>query len=286
MGELARNARLKALTFVLVGLAFPVSGSGQINAPGARTLFARTFLVRSDWRLSETAFVDSGRRKANRTMVWENTVVYGFGHSLMGIATLPIVNRPDVSTSDATASRGTALGDPTFLVQFDGLYRNNRPGGFTRLATFFGVRPPWGRESFTSGAYDLVQGLIWTRTTPRWWTSADIQWTATTDRDGLKRSDALQLDASVMYRARTFPQTQDLFLVLELNAIRRAQDIADDQAIESSGGGVIFLSPGAEIFVRRNLVFELSAQIPIDETFDDTRASPQWSLVAGFRFLY
>jgi hypothetical protein len=173
-----------------------------------------------------------------------------------------------------------------FLLQYDGLYRKNRPGGFTRLAGFLGVRAPWGEEPFTTGATDLMYGLIFSHATARWWINGDFQWVATTEAEHFEAGNILQLDASIMYRLLTYPERNDLFLVLEVNSISQGNAKRRGVKLDNTGGDTVFLSPGVELFLRRNWVLEFSAQIPVGQLPNGTQLARDWILVIGFRFLY
>lgn len=267
----------------------------QINSPGARTLFARNFLYRSDWRLTRLSnLLNDGDEVPDpldrdvSVLVWRNTFVYGLPHSFMMAGELPVVTRSASRTlaGERSSSRDTGLADPMFLLQYDGLYRANRPGGFTRLAGFVGVRPPWGQRPFSTGATDFVSGFVFSHATSRWWLNSDIQWIATREAKGFEAGDVLQIDASLMYRLLTYPEHNDLFLVLELNSISEGQDVSNGVEIDDTGGNLVFVSPGLEIFLLRNLALEFSAQIPVHQDPNGTQLGRGWVFVSGFRFLY
>ena len=154
------------------------------------------------------------------------------------------------------------------------------------MAGFVGVRPPWGQRPFSRGATDFVSGFIFSHATSRWWLNGDIQWIATTEAKGFEAGDVLQLDASLMYRLLTYPEHNDLFLVLELNSISEGPDASNGVGIEDTGGNLVFVSPGLEIFLLRNLALEFSAQIPVHQNFNGTQLGRGWVFVSGFRFLY
>ena len=154
-----------------------------------------------------------------------------------------------------------------------------------RLAGFFGLKLPWGQEPFTTNATDFVQGLIFTHSTLRWSFNADFEWRATTEAEGLKAGGVLQVDASVMYRLLGYPESKDLFLVLEVNAFRKSRSERDGELLVDTGGDTVFVSPGVEFFLRRNLVLELSAQIPVYEKLGGEQLGRDWIAVAGLRLI-
>ena len=267
---------------------------GQINSPGARTLFVRDFLYRSDWRVLEQSSpsldVTDGGPQRNRDLTviaWENTFVYGLPRHVMWAGIVPIVSGSPAGLEGASGQqRETGLADPKFLVQYDGLYMKNRPGGFSRLAGFFGAKVPWGQEGFSTGATDLLQGLIFTHATTSWFVNTDFQWTATTTKSGFKAGNLLQLDASVMYRLLRYPERNDLFVVLEVNSFIESRSNRDGMEILGTGGESVFVSPGVEVFLRRNLILESSVQLPVYQELNGHQLSKDWVFVAGFRYLH
>ena len=288
------GVRLLFLSSALLA-AIHADGYGQINSPGARTLFARNFLYRSDWRvtrlsklLSDGDEVEDPLNREVSVLVWENTFVYGLPHNVMAVGILPVVTRSTSVTFEGQrdSSRDTGVADPMFLLQYDGLYRKNRPGGSTRLAGFFGVEPPWGQEPFSTDATEFVPGLIFTHSTLRWFFNGDLQWVATTEANGIDAGDVLQVDASLMYRLLTYPERNDLFLVFEVNSFSESKAERNGVEIDDTGGNTVFVSPGVEFFLRRNLILEFSAQIPVHQDLNGTQLARDWVLVTGFRFLY
>ena len=266
---------------------------GQINSPGARTLFVRNFLYRSNWRVLEGSTpsldVDGGpqRHRAPIVIAWENTFVFGLPHHVMAVGVVPVVSGPPAALQGASGQpRETGLADPKFFVQYDGLYMKNRPGGFSRLAGFFGVKAPWGQEGFSTETTDLLQGIIFTHAMTRWFVNTDFQWTATTTNNESKAGNLLQLDASVMYRLLRYPERNDLFVVLEVNSFIESRSKRDGMEILGTGGESVFVSPGVEFFLRRNLILELSVQLPVYQELNGHRLSKNWVFVTGFRYLH
>ena len=279
------------LTSLLLLQHVPVFG--QINSPGARTLFVRNFLYRSNWRVLERSSpsldLDRGpqRNPDPRVIAWENTFVYGLPRHVMWVGVVPVVNGPPASLGGASGQPSeTGLADPKLFVQYDGLYSKNRPGGFSRLAGFFGVKIPWGQEGFSTGATDLLQGLIFTHATTSWFVNTDFQWTATTTNKESKVGNLLQLDASVMYRLFRYPERNDLFVVLEINSFIEGRSNRDGMEILGTGGESVFVSPGVEVFLRRNLILELSVQLPVYQELNGHQPSKDWVFVTGFRYLH
>lgn len=292
--EMMRIVRLLILSLTVLALVHP-EGYGQINSPGARTLFSRRWMYRSDWRVIRLSkllrngneLVDPLNREVD-VLAWENFLVYGLLRHTTVVGVLPLVTRSVSLAAEGqrSSSRETGLADPLFLVQYDGLYRKNRPGGFTRLGGFFGVRPPWGQEPFSSEATAFLQGLIFTHSTPRWFFNGDFQWTASARGENFELGDVFQYDASAMYRLLTYPEWKDLFLVLEVNGVSERRAERNGIKVNDTGGNSVFLSPGVEFFLKPNLVLEFSAQVPVHQRLNGTQLGRDFILATGFRFIY
>ncbi|MCI0412310.1 hypothetical protein L0222_05845 [bacterium] len=142
-----RGARIIPFLFLVIVALIPVEElEAQINSPAGRTLFARTFMWRSDFRyirisrlLLEGDEIQDPSNQETRVTAWENFFVYGLRRDTTVLAIVPFFNRNFVAqTSQPISETDTGFGDPMFLIQYDGFYKQNRPLGFTRLAGFFG----------------------------------------------------------------------------------------------------------------------------------------------------
>jgi hypothetical protein len=267
--------------------------SGQINSRGARTLFARSFQYRSHVRLTRSREIredgkeiENFRRQRYDRTVWENVFLYGVARDLTVMGVLPLVSDGYFEDLLPTpySSRDTELAESTFLVQYDGVYHKNGPGSYSRVAGFFGVTPPWS-QGVSLERVDLHQGAIFTHSTLRWVVGGDFEWTTSLGGGGLDYGERLRLDASVSYRALTYPQSKDLFLVAELNVLHEGKTLhpARGLVFDSTGGRLVFLSPGVEWFVQPKVALEFSVQLPVHQRLNGVQPGQGWIFVGGFR---
>ncbi len=263
-----------------VGLAaltlLPAAAEAQIVAPAGRTLFNRAVLVRTLLRFDDL----SGRGGPDRRWTQQLAVVWGARPHLAVTVVAPFV----VEQGGAT-TRGS--GDAAVFVRRD-LWRENVPGGFTRLAGEVGVRLPTG-GAFGTGALNPSAAVIASHVRdPRWWV-ADLEFTLGTSGDGgLEGGDQWRLDLAYLHRLlpRGEMGVPTLFLVLEANAQRSGRARRQGAALPDTGGDLVFFSPGLELVLSRRVVLELAAPIPLVRDLDGAQPRPDGSLLLGARWLF
>lgn len=293
-----RRARSASFLFLVIIGVIPIQHlEAQINSPAGRTLFARTFMWRSDFRyirisrlLLDGEEVKDPSNQEIRVAAWENSFVYGLLRDTTVVAIVPFFNRDfEAQASQPIAETATGFGDPMFLIQYDGFYnfyKQNRPLGFTRIAGFFGVKAPLGKDSFSTGSTDYLMGSIFSYWQNRWFYSVSGQFTATTEANSVDTGDLFRYDASVMYKLFAYPEWKDLFLVLELNGEMETKARQHGAELANTGGHTIFVSPGIEFFLQPNVVLEFSLQIPTVQSLNGLQIGRDFSVVAGFRYVY
>lgn len=77
-----------------------------------------------------------------------------------------------------------------------------------------------------------------------------------------------------------------VLLVLELNGESADETRRSGIAVPTTGGEVLFLSPGVEYIVSRRLVLEASLPIPIAQDLGAARPKPKVSAILGMRWLF
>ncbi len=266
----------------------------QINSPAGRTLFARTFMWRSDFRyirisriLVDGEEIPDPSNQKTRVAALENFFVYGLLRDTTVMAIVPFLNRNfEAQTSQPISETDTGFGDPTFLIQYDGIYKQNRPLGFTRLAGFFGVKAPLGKDTFSTDSADYLMGSIFSYWQNRWFYSVSGQYTATTEANAVDAGDVFRYDVSAMYKLFAYPEWKDLFFVLELNGELETKARQNGTEFANTGGHTIFVSPGVEFFLQPNMVLEFSFQIPTLQNLNGLQPGKDFSLVVGLRYVY
>ncbi len=292
MGSATKTASLLFLAIVVVISIQELEA--QINSPAGRTLFARTFMWRTDFRYIRTSkllldgeeILDPSNQEI-RVVAWENSFVYGLLRDTTVMAIVPFLNRDfEAQTLQPISETDTGFGDPMFLIQYDGFYKQNRPLGFTRVAGFLGIKAPLGKDSFSSGTMDYLIGSIFSYWQNRWFYSASVEYRVTTETDAVDLGNVFRYDASVMYKLFAYPEWKDLFFVLELNGELESKAQQRGTKLANTGSHTIFVSPGVEFFLQPNVVLEFSFQIPTVQNLNGFQLGKNFLLVAGLRYVY
>ena len=284
-----RSARALSLGTLVIFGWLPSAEGQAILAPGGRTLFNQQILVRSFSRIDRRTLLRDGSTIETRRYIQPVAVVYGFAPAWHATAVTPFV-----------AGESTGRGDSRFFVKYDGLVKKNEPGGLTRLAAEFGVQTPTGSEGFSTGAASYLGDLVFLKASKQRHILADVQYEAATrNSDGVTVGNRVLFDVALSYLflpdseksrsgkvngiGRLAPH--GVFGIVEFNAeVRnRARDRAG--ALPNSGGGLLYISPGIEYFMKRNLILELSLPIPVVRKLNGVQPKPQTGVVFGFRYV-
>ena len=275
---------------MLVIFGWVPSAEGQaILAPGGRTLFNRQFLVRSFSRIDRRTVLRDGSAIGTTRYIQPVALVYGFAPGWHATAVTPFV-----------FGESTGRGDSRFFVKYDGLVKKNEPGGLTRLAAEFGVQMPTGSEGFSTGAASYLGDLVFLKASKQRHFLADVQYEAATrNSDGVTVGNRALFDVALSYLflpdsektrsgkgkgiGRLAPH--GVFGIIEFNAeVRnRARDRAG--ALPNSGGGLLYISPGMQYFMKRNLILELSVPIPVVRKLNGVQPKPRTGVLFGFRYV-
>ncbi|MDE3165424.1 MAG: hypothetical protein KGN36_06430, partial [Acidobacteriota bacterium] len=232
-------------------------------------------------------------------------LVYGFYPKWSLIAALPYVN-VDMTTRTANETRRSnlnGLADLQLLVQYDGLYSRNTPGGLTRLTGVFGIQTPTGASRFSTGAFQYTSGLIFEKVVRlNYVFTSDFEYTVGTENNrGVAVGNSARFDAAPAYfvisrkRAPTssswIKKSHDrafrngAYLILEFNGNwqARMRNLGDEAA--NSGGTMLSVSPGLQYFLSRSFLLEFSSPIPVVKALNGVQPEAKVSFVFGFRVL-
>ena len=142
----------KLLLPLLWGCAALASLNLQAQAiivPGGRTLFHRGTLVRSFVKVERFSLDADGQSTDVTKYVTPLAVVYGFYPKWTVVAIQPYVS-VNTTTTGAEDRNSNGLSDAQLLVQYDGIYSRNSPGGLTRLSGVFGIELPTGAQRLST----------------------------------------------------------------------------------------------------------------------------------------
>ena len=297
---------------LMVGLAAG-QADAQIFSQSARTQFFTGFGIRTfgsyaelGTLLSDGDEIDDPLERTARVRVTPIGIVYGLRPGLSLQAVFPMVDK-ELTFAGPTGSRssgsGYGLGDALFLAKWR-FFKVDRPAATFQLALEGGVKAPTGEDDGRNGegvrlppalqrgtgSWDptLNFQLTWVPAAGRgrWVFSGDIGYLLTTESGGFEAGDRLVYDAAGKYRVHPahYPG-RDTFLVLELNGRSQDRSRAADQTLPSSGGDILFVSPGIQFLVKQNIVLEGGVQIPIVRDLNGTQLGADFNVLVGARFI-
>lgn len=264
---------------------------GQIFAPGARTLFTGAGMYRTTLRVlhvdelvSGSSSVSDPEDRRTTLVASDHSLAWGLAPGWTVAGVVPLVAREARRTGAEAEDSG--VGDPLLLAQYDGLYRRNRPGGFSRLALQGSALLPFGGDEFTRDSLDLGVALIGTRVSGRHWVGGDLAFTLATGGPGdLERGDVLSADAYYLYRLGSAARQRAL-LVWEINAAHEEAAHLDGERVEDSGGDVISLAFGAEIFIGDRIILEAAVAAPIYRDLNGTQPDAPQIFLLGLKRVF
>ncbi len=299
-------------TFLLV-LGFMAISSQRLRAqaiiaPGGRTLFNRSSLIRSFVEARHLSVrTPDGRIVAITQYITPLAFVYAFAPKWQVIAVQPYVTADITERSGNQSMRRdlNGLADSQFIIQYDGLYSHNAPGSLTRLSGVFGLQAPTGADRFSARAFQYTGGLVFEKVTKlKYAFTADIEYTvATENRQGISVGNGAQFDLVPAYfiipREAPTANASGLrkmfhrvfrngaFAILEFNGTSQAHAFVRGTGMSpNTGGTTLAISPGVQYFVGRRFVVEFSAPIPVVKNLNGVQPRLDSSFLLGFRWLF
>jgi hypothetical protein len=233
--------------------------------------------------------------------------VYAFAPKWQVIVAQPYITADITSRTGSQSIRQdvNGLGDSQLIVQYDGLYSHNAPGGLTRLSGVFGLQAPTGADRFSPRAFQYTGGLVFERVAKlKYAFTADFEYTvATENRQGISVGNGAQFDVVPAYFIipREAPPANasglrkmfhrafrnGAFAILEFNGTSQAHASARGTGmIPNTGSTTLAISPGVQYFVGRRFLVEFSAPIPMVKNLNGVQPRLDSSFLLGFRWLF
>ena len=279
-----------------------------IIAPGGRTLFNRESLIRSFVGARHLSLrTPDGRTVDISQYIAPLAFVYAFHPKWQVIVVQPYVTT-DITTRAGNQSRREDLNgfaDSQLIIQYDGLYSRNAPGGLTRLSGVFSLQVPTGASRFSANAVQYTGGLIFEKVAKlKYAFTADFEYTvATANEDGRSVGNVATFDAVPAYfiipreppppdatwLRKAFYRTfrNGAYAILEFNGTSQARAFARGTGeISNTGGTTLSISPGIQYFVSRRFLVEFSAPIPAVKDLNGIQPRPDSAFLLGFRWLF
>lgn len=152
------------------------------------------------------------------------------------------------------------------------------PTGDYRVANVDGAQAERTLQPGT-GSTDLIVGAYYSRPSAMqefgWFVHGDYQ-RALATRDGFRPGDQFALTGGV-----TYPVTQQISLLAQLNALHKDRDSGINAEPDLSGGNYVYLSPGASIAFGKNVQGYAFLQVPVYQNVRGVQLTADYAVVAG-----
>jgi len=208
-----------------------------------------------------------------------SNAVFGISKDMTLTASVPYIKKRLEPTGGGTPLGSEGLGDIKLLGKWR-FYKQTGIAETTEAALLFGLELPTGQNDIEqgglrlpaplqpgSGSLDGLLGGVFTRVDGQWQLNTDLIAKLNTRSDGYRFGNTLAGDVGVQYRL--FPVTYSRLdqltvnLVGELNSSWSERDQLDSSSVINSGGFKLFATPGIQVILNRNLLFETAIQLPL-----------------------
>ncbi|MFQ5914792.1 MAG: transporter [Nitrospinota bacterium] len=181
------------------------------------------------------------------------------------------------------------------------LFRKDGPFSRLQAAVLGGLKFPTGSNSqgpgikaapplqLGSGSVDGTVGGAAGYTTMRWSFEGALTYRINSEADDFQFGNVLSYDIYAAYQTYPdwpTPEFSQLNFSLELNGRTRDENEVDGREVPTSGGTVLFLSPGIQYILSGNLLVETGVQVPIYDDFNRAQLEPDYNVLFGFRYLF
>ncbi len=178
-------------------------------------------------------------------------------------------------------------------------------GGTTEVSLLGGIKLPTGRFHERdvgmrlprplqpgSGSVDGILGAAFTRLWDggRWLINADTVFQLNTEAEDYRFGNRLRFDVGAQYRIHparyeSYDQTT-VNLLLEFNGEYGWNDEQDGHDLKATGGLQLFVSPGVQVIVSEDLLFEVGVQIPVYRDLNGPQLGVDFRATAGLRWRF
>ncbi len=230
-------------------------------------------------------------------------LVFGINEKMTISATIPWLDksmtRINAGSGQKETLRSQGIGDVP-VVGKARIYQDAGLGETTEAAAIFGLELPVGRTDLEdggmrlpqpmqsgSGGMDAILGVAFTRVDGRWQVNSDLIAKINSEANDFRFGNSYRFDIGGVFRLIpakyvSFTQTT-VNLVLELNTIYAEKDSAGGVTVYDSGGTKIFLTPGIQVLVSENLLFESAVQLPILLELPGSQFEENYRFILGMR---
>lgn len=229
-------------------------------------------------------------------------VVFGLHQDLTVSLAVPYVSKHLDQSGGSPTLRSEGLGDSALAGKYR-FFQDTGPGETTEAAVIFGLELPTGRDGVKdggmllpqplqpgSGSLDAILGGAFTRIDGRWLLNMDLIAKLNSEANDYRFGNTLRFDIGGHYRV--YPARYERFdqttvnLVAELNGIWAGRDRLGGSRVAASGGTKLFATPGLQVIVSENLLFEGAVQIPVLMDLNGSQLEEDFVAVVGLRLRF
>ncbi|HGY92002.1 MAG TPA: transporter [Planctomycetes bacterium] len=203
-----------------------------------------------------------------------------------------------------TSLNSDGFGDIPLIAKWR-FFKAPELGGTTEVALLGGVKLPTGRFHERdvgmrlprplqpgSGSVDGLLGVAFTRLWDggRWLINADTVFQLNTEAEDYRFGNRLRFDVGAQYRIHperyeSYDQTT-VNLLLEFNGEYGWKDELNGHDLDATGGLQLFVSPGVQVIVSEDLLFEVGVQIPVYRDLNGPQLGVDFRATAGLRWRF
>ena len=259
------------------------------------------FIFREQFVFDQSGDDPSGADRDRKVFAAVSVLGYGITSDLAVFGVLPYVDKNlDITSTGVRRTRDTSgIGDLTLFARYE-VFEDNVPRRTFRVAPFFGMEIPTGKDNETdslgrlpagvqagSGSTDPFGGLVVTYQTLDFEIDTQASYKVNTEANNFEFGDVARFDASFQYRL--LPRSLEsgvpgfLYGVVEGNLIHQDKNRSNGVKDPNSGGTTLFLAPGLQ-YVTRRWIVEGVVQIPVVQDLNGTALEKDYIVRFGFRF--
>ena len=228
-----------------------------------------------------------------------SNAVFGISKDMTVTLGVPYIKKRLTPAGGGTPMGAEGLGDIKLLGKWR-FYKETGIAETTEAALLFGLELPTGQNDIKqgglrlpaplqpgSGSLDGIVGGVFTRVDGQWQLNTDLIAKLNTRSDGYRFGNTLAGDVGVQYRL--FPVTYSRLdqltvnLVAELNSSWSERDQLGSSSVTNSGGFKLFATPGIQVILNRNLLFETAVQLPLVMDLGGSALEEDFVFIFGLR---
>ncbi len=232
--------------------------------------------------------------------------VIGLDEDLTVSVTVPYIvkNLKTRVAGQRTSLNSDGFGDIPLVAKWR-FFKAPELGGTTEVALLGGVKLPTGRFHERdvgtrlprplqpgSGSVDGLLGVAFTRLWDggKWLINADTVFQLNTEAEDYRFGHRLRFDVGAQYRIHpdryeSWDQTT-VNLLLELNGEYGWKDAFRGDTLDATGGLQLFASPGIQVIVSEDLLFEAGVQIPVYRDLNGPQLGVDFRATVGLRWRF